>query len=138
MIIRINEESFDITEALGGAAIGDLLTLKLKSKTPDFLGVSVPSIQRCFVAMGAKAEAAAEAGGEFKMLDLLGDEEFLYSMLGLIFLARRSAGEVVTWESVGRTKFTDIELIADDDEEAEAEEDPKAPTVGEVAEPVAV
>ena len=137
MIIRINGESFDITEALGGAAIGDLLTLKLKSKTPDFLGVSVPSIQKCFVAMGAKADAAAAEGKEFQTLDLLGDEEFLYSMLGLIFLARRSSGKPVTWEQVGKTKFSDVELIADDDED-KAEEDPKAPTAGVAAEPVAV
>ena len=135
MIIRVNGVSYDIVDALGGSALGDLLVLKLKTKTPDFKGVTVPFIQKCFADLGKKSEEAEAGGVEFNPLDLLGDDDFLYSMIGLVFLAKRAAGEEVTVDEVKTTKFSDIQLESDEDDEEEA--DPKAPSAGVDGEPAA-
>ena len=44
MKLIVNDVVYDVTASLQNAALGDLLTLKLKTKTVDFLGVTVKFI----------------------------------------------------------------------------------------------
>ena len=61
--------------------------------------------------MGERASKA-----DFNPVDLLDDEGFIINMIGVVYLARRKAGEQVTFEDAGRAAFTDIEIIPDEDE----------------------
>lgn len=130
MRLRVDETEYDITESLQGAAIGDLLELKVKTKTPEFTGVTVKHIQGAFSAVGEKLSE-----GDFDTIDLLGDEDFLHAMFGLIFLARRRAGEKVTVDEAKSVKFADFQIIPDEGEEEAAEELPKESVVGDVPAP---
>jgi hypothetical protein len=60
MKLNVDGKTYDITESLQGAAIGDLLKLKVKTKTPEFIGVTVKFIQRTFTAVGEGARVRAD------------------------------------------------------------------------------
>jgi len=115
----VNDVIYDVTDSLQNAALGDLLKLKVKTKTPEFKGVTVRSIQESFTAVG---ERMTEDG--FEPIDLLGDEDFLRSMAGLIFLARRNSGEQLEVADAFDTRFSAFRIEPDDDE-LEVDEGPK-------------
>jgi len=126
MKLLLSDVEYDVVDSLQGAALGHLMELKIKSKRPDdgFAGVTVPSIQRMFMGLG---ELAKEDG--FEEIDLLGDLEFLDSIIGLVFLARRKAGEQVSYAEVRDTlTFDSFSFVADPDE---VEADPKDEPAGE-------
>lgn len=128
MKLRIDDTEYDVQEAISGATLGDLMKLKVKTKTADFLGVTVKSIKSTFKDIGQRLQDDEE----FDTLDLLGDEGFLINMQGLIYLARRKAGERIEVEDAGDTAFSSFGFIFDDDEaDDETNEagtsDPKAP-----------
>lgn len=96
---------------MNDAALGDLLVLKVKTKTADYSGVSVKTISEMFVSMGKRAQDES-----FSPLDLLDDEAFIVNMIGVVYLARRKAGESVTFEDAASVAFTDLEILADEEE----------------------
>lgn len=110
--IRIGAETFDLATSVNDASLGDLYVLKTKTRSPAFAGVSVKSIAHTFERIGV----ASKVDG-FETIDLLDDEEFIINMVGLVFLARRKAGETITVEQAGRVAFTDLEFIDDDDDD---------------------
>ena len=75
-------------------------------------GVSVKTISETFVRVG---ELAATEG--FSPLDLLDDDVFIQNMIGVVYLARRKAGEQITVDDAADVSFNDIEFITEDDEE---------------------
>ena len=112
MKLIVNDVVYDVTASLQNAALGDLLTLKLKTKTSDFLGVTVKFIQDTFTAVGQRMTDEPD----FDALELLGDEDFLRAMSGLIFLARRGVGETLDVSEAFDTKFQQFRIEPEDDE----------------------
>jgi len=108
----VNDVVYDVTASLQNAALGDLLTLKLKTKTVDFLGVTVKFIQDTFAAVGQRMTDEPD----FDPLELLGDEDFLRAMSGLIFLARRGVGETLDVSEAFDTKFQQFRIEPEDED----------------------
>ena len=112
MKLIVNDVVYDVTASLQNAALGDLLTLKLKTKTVDFLGVTVKFIQDTFTAVGQRMTDEPN----FDPLELLGDEDFLRAMSGLIFLARRGVGETLDVSEAFDTKFQQFRIEPEDED----------------------
>lgn len=112
MKLIVNDVVYDVTASLQNAALGDLLTLKLKTKTVDFLGVTVKFIQDTFTAVGQRMTEQPD----FDPLELLGDEDFLRAMSGLIFLARRGVGETLDVAEAFKTKFQQFRIEPEDED----------------------
>ena len=109
---RVGDSVYGLEESVNDAALGDLLVLKTKTKTADYAGVSIKTIADTFTSMGAKAQTEG-----FSPLDLLDDEAFIVNMIGVVYLARRKAGETVTFEDASRVSFTELEILADVEDE---------------------
>lgn len=116
--LRVGEEVFGLEESVSGASLGDLYQLKVQTSRDGLPGVSVKTISEALTRAGERASEP-----NFDTLDLLDDEVFLQNLVGLVFLARRSAGQQVTFEQAAQVSFQDIELIADDTEEPELPKD---------------
>ena len=112
MKLIVNDVTYDVTASLQNAALGDLLTLKLKTKDPEFLGVTVKFIQDTFTAVGQRMTDEPD----FDPLELLGDEDFLRAMSGLIFLARRGVGETLDVSEAFDTKFQQFRIEPEDED----------------------
>ena len=112
MKLIVNDVVYDVTASLQNAALGDLLTLKLKTKTVDFLGVTVKFIQDTFTSVGQRMTDEPD----FDPLELLGDEDFLRAMSGLIFLARRGVGETLDVSEAFDTKFQQFRIEPEDED----------------------
>lgn len=119
MKLVVDDVAYDITESLQGAALGDLMNLKLKTRRPDdkFLGVTVRFIQDTFESIGTRMQ-----GDGFDPIDLLGDVEFLSAMTGLIYLARRRAGDRIEVSDAANTGFSSVHIEPDEDVEAPKED----------------
>lgn len=115
--IIIAGTSYGLDDSLGRASLGDLYTLKVK------LGVSVKTITTTFQKFGELG-----ANEDFSPLDLLDDENVIRNLQGIVFLARRKAGENITVEDAGMVSFMDIEFELDEADEAAVAEAPKAQT----------
>lgn len=115
MKLAVDGVEYDVVDAISKAALGDLLKLKVKTKTSEFPGVTVKTIQKCFTTIGDLVQSE-----DFDVLDLLGDEDFLINMTGLIYLARRQAGEHLEVSDAAAVSFSSVEFIMDDDEVVEA------------------
>jgi len=147
MKLNVDGVEYDINESMEGAALGDLMNLKIKTRRPEdkemeipkFLGVTVPFIRDVFRDLGDRvltaaaeeeeAEKLAEAGTPlenppegFDYVELLGDERFLDAMTGLVYLARRKAGDNIEVADAARTGFNSVQMVPDEDE---VEADPK-------------
>lgn len=110
--IRVGSETYSLIESVNNAALNDLYALKVQTRRDGSPGVSVKSISETFTRIG---EASAADG--FQSIDLLDDDVFIQNLIGLAFLARRKAGEHVTFEDAGQIAFNDIEIVSDDDDE---------------------
>lgn len=113
--IRVGSEVYSLQDSVSGATLNDLKRLQSQTKS-DWLpgGVTPRTIQDMFVSLGAKAQ---EDG--FEALDLLSDMTFMDNLAGVIFLARRKAGEHLEVSDAGDVAFTDIEFITDEDDEGD-------------------
>lgn len=132
MRLRVDETFYEIGD-IQGSTLGNLMELKVKTKTADFTGVTVKSITDTFQRVGGLFQEP-----DFNPIDLLGDEDFLRTLVGLVFLTKRMAGEPVTVAEVWDTPFDDLEIIPEDEEVAEAEGSPKDSEVEGGSEPLSV
>lgn len=123
--INIQGTEYDLTAAVSAAGLGDLFTLKLKTKALGY-PVTLRSINHLFSHLAERAKDP-----EFEALELLEDEDLLLTLQSLLWLSKRKAGENITFEDAGKIAFTEFHLLADDDEEETAEPDPKAPPVSD-------
>lgn len=131
MKIVISGTPYEFAESVGGASLNSLMELKstTKARDPKGIGVTVESIEAAFTAMTERSQRE-----DFKAVTLLGDEEFLLNIVGVMFLARKKAGEKVTFESCGDVSFQDFSILIDDDDlEDEA---PKGEGVATDPEPI--
>lgn len=115
MKLLISGTAYDLEDAIGEAAIGDLYTLKIK------LGISIKTINTTFETMGEMSKS-----DEFDAMDLLDNPDVMLNLQGLIWLAKRKAGESLTVEDAGRVPFAALSFESDEEPEAEPEIDPKA------------
>ena len=110
--IRVGSETYSLQESVNGATLGDLYALKVQTRRDGSPGVSVKTISDTFTRVGELASADG-----FNPLDLLDDDVFIQNMVGVVFLARRKAGESVTVDDAGEVSFNDIQFITDDEDE---------------------
>lgn len=118
MKLLIQGQAYELQEAIGEAFIGDLYTLKVK------LGISIKTINETFETMGELSQRE-----DFNAMDLLDNSDVMLNLQGLIWLAKRKAGENITVEDAGRIPFAALSFEADPDDldgEVEPEIDPKA------------
>ena len=111
--IRIGSETYSLEDSISQASLGDLYTLKVQTRRDGSPGVSVKSISETFIRLG---ERSAEP--DFTGADLLDDDVFIENMIGVVFLARRNAGENITLEDARGVSFNDIAFIVDDEDDA--------------------
>lgn len=132
MRIELNGNTYDLSEAVSKAKLNDLMELKLKTQSTGE-GVSVKSIRGTFMRMGDTFKAMSGQSDEMTdeqmaealseaFLELLSDAEFVRNFVGVIFLARRRAGEKVTVEEAGEFAFSDIHFIPPSEEAGTSEQ----------------
>lgn len=141
MRIALNDVTYDLSEAVSKAKLNDLMELKVRTQSTGE-GVSVKTIRATFIRMGETfktmngqsddmtdgqmAEALSNA-----FLELLSDTDFVRNFVGVMFLARRRAGEKITVEDAGEFAFSDIRFIPpSSQDEAEEQGDDAAPFTG--------
>lgn len=105
MKIVIAGVAYGLEDSIGKATLGDLYTLKVKS------GVSVKTIRDTFASFSDMSDA----------LDLLDSADALVNLQGVVWLARRKAGESVTFEEAGNISFTELSFEVEDEEGADVE-----------------
>jgi hypothetical protein len=111
--IRVGSETYSLQDSVSGATLNDLKRLQSQTKS-EWLpgGVTPKSIQDMFVSLAEQSQAEG-----FDPIDLLSDMVFMDNLAGVIFLARRKAGEHLEVSEAGDVAFTDIEFIADEEDE---------------------
>ena len=117
--INIQGTEYDLTAAVSAAGLGDLFTLKVKTKALGY-PVTLRTINEFFTRLAEDAKDPT-----FDPMSLLDEEQTLLIFQAILWLAKRKAGEQVTFEDAAPISFTEFSLIAD---EEEAEEDPKGMT----------
>jgi len=110
--IRIGSETYSLEDSISQASLGDLFTLKVQTRKDGSPGVSVKTISETFTRLGEKS-----ADPDFTGADLLDDDVFIENMIGVVFLARRNAGENITLEDARGVSFNDIAFIVDEEDE---------------------
>lgn len=116
MRIIINGEAYSLQESVGGAHLGDLMQLKAQSKTAGFPGVTVPSITGLFKRLG-------ELPDDFEEINLLDDDDFLANVVGVMYLARRKAGENISYQDAAAVAWDDFHFDGDEEEVESAPKD---------------
>jgi len=112
--IRVGETVYSLEESVNGAALGDLYALKVQTRRDGSPGVSVKTISETFKRIGEMAQKP-----DFSPLDMLDDDTFLQNLVGVVFLARRKAGEEITVDDAARVSFDAIGFVEDVDDEAD-------------------
>jgi hypothetical protein len=116
--IQVGEQVYDIVEAISGASLRDLKYLGRETSSKDYPKVTVKSMQDMFNRMGELLDAE---GAE--PVDLLSDDGFLANIIGVVWLARRKAGErELTYDEAGDIGFGDISFPDDEEDDAPKDE----------------
>jgi hypothetical protein len=115
MKIRVGLVEYPLSEGLTHPTNNDVRYLRRASKELDGVAVTPSTMQQFSIDLGESLKAS----GTF---DLFADER-LANLTGMIFLARRKAGDNLTYEDAGDFDLTDWEFIPDADDEVEV---PKA------------
>lgn len=124
MKLVIGETEYDIWDSVNYATLGALDDLQDQSSTATFDGITDPYIRAAWV------EAAELAkNGE----DLRGSQKFRRALMGVVFLAKRRAGEKVTFEDVRALPYADAQIrlsekelaVDDSPKESGAADDPE-------------
>ncbi len=112
--IRIGSEIYDLQSAIGGATLNDLKRLQLQTRS-EWLpgGVTPGSIQESLEWLAGRAEEE-----DFKEIELLSNLPFMDNIAGIVFLAKRKAGEHLEVSEAGDYAFADIEFVEDEDDAA--------------------
>jgi hypothetical protein len=124
MKLVVGDDSYDLVSSVQGAGIGDLRNLKALTKglldVDDNGGVAFPGVTvKTFAALFEGLQDSEQA-------DLASDMNFLLHMQALVWLAKRKAGEPVSFDDCGIP--LDGFTFADDptDEEASSPKDAPA------------
>ncbi len=125
MKLLIGDAEYDIWDSVNYATLGDLDDLQEQSSTPKFDGVTDPYIRDAW-------RIAAELADQGK--SLRGSLQFRKAIQGIVFLAKRKAGEQVSWDDVRAIPYADAQIKFTPKELA-AEEAPKESGAAESPEP---
>ncbi len=111
--IRVGSETYDLQAAISGATLNDLKRLQLQTKS-EWLptGVTPQSIQETLEWLEKRAEE-----DDFEQVERLGNVTFMDNLAGLVFLAKRRAGEHLEVSEAGDVAFTDIQFVADEEDD---------------------
>jgi hypothetical protein len=110
----VNEVRYDLQDAVQHASIRSLVDLQKAA------GISVNTIAETLVGMGEMQSPE----------ELFESVERLNVFAALVFLCRRKAGEQVSFDDASEVSMADVALDFDDDED-EAEDDPKGQSTPE-------
>lgn len=124
MKLVIGDVEYDIWDSVNYATLGDLDDLQEQSSTPTFDGVTDPYIRSAW-------KIAAELVDQGR--SLRESKEFRRAIMGIVFLAKRKAGEEVSWAEVRAVPYVDAQIRFSAKELAE--EDPKESGAAESPEP---
>jgi hypothetical protein len=116
MKIRVGLTEYPLTEGLTHPTNNDIRYLRRASKELDGVAVTPTTIQQFSIDV---VEGMNSTAG----FDLF-EGERLANLTGMIFLARRKAGDNISYEDAGDFDLTDWEFIP---EESDVPEVPKAP-----------
>lgn len=116
--IRVGSETYDLQDAISGATLNDLKRLQLQTKS-EWLPTEVTpqSIQESLQWLSERAKE-----DDFEQVELLGNLTFMDNLAGLVFLARRKAGQHLEVSDAGDVAFTDIQFVDDEDDAAPLDE----------------
>jgi len=121
----VDGNEYDIWDSVNFATLGDLDDLQEQSSTAKFEGVTDPYIREAWVIAADLAEQGKS---------LRGSLPFRRAVMGILFLAKRRAGEDITWADVRKIQYIDAQLKFSEQELA-VEEGPKESEAAESAEP---
>lgn len=113
MKLRVGADLLELDEAIAHPTLRDLKYLARESKK-DGCAVTARTIQDLFLNFQKRSEE-----GTFDSADLLSDPDVLSQLQGLVWLARRHAGEDLTFDAAGDFDLTTFAFI-DDSEDVEA------------------
>lgn len=121
MKLIVGDNKYPLKEAIQGATLRNLYTLKLQTKGDGHPGIGIKSLRDAFKRM---QDRAPKDGTKADPLEFLEDEENLLALQAMVWLCKRHAGEFVTVEEANQFPLSRIGF------EAEAEEPkPEDPTV---------
>lgn len=124
MKLVLGETEYDVWDSVNYATLGALDDLQTQSCTTDFEGITDPYIRAAFI------RAADLPSGT----SLRGQQDFLRALMGIVFLAKRRAGEKVTFAEVREIEYHSAKLRFEPKEMA-AETGPKESGAAESPEP---
>ena len=111
MKLLVGDAEYDVWDSVNYATLGALDDLQEQSSTATFEGVTDPYIRAAFVRVAGLPVGTS----------LRGEQDFRRALAGIVFLAKRRAGEPVTFEDVrnipfheAKLQFSEKELAADD------------------------
>ncbi len=110
MKLILRGEKYDLESAISDATLQTLKVLAVSSQRSGgekFDSVTIGSIMDCFTQLDSTDD----------YLGLFGDPAFLSSFQGLIFLARRKAGEPVTFDECGEFSLQNGDISFDVEDE---------------------
>ena len=107
----IQGKEYDVVEGLSNASLQTLYVLKVRQ------GIGMKSLMQAAQKMTKIADP----------LDLLEDPETFQVLMAVIWLARKNAGENITFEEANEFGISELEIVTEDDDEQPAgAADPKA------------
>lgn len=114
----VGDKKYPLQEAIQGATLRNLYTLKLQTKGEGHPGIGIKSLRDAFQRM---QDNAPKDGAAADPLDFLEDAENLLALQAMVWLCKRHAGESVT---VAEANDFPLSKIGFEAEEEVAAEDP--------------
>lgn len=118
MKLIVGDKKYPLQEAIQGATLRNLYTLKMQTKSHDHPGIGIKSLRDAFQRM---QDSAPKDGSAADPLDFLEDAENLLALQAMVWLCKRHAGEAVTVADANDFPLSKIGFEA---EEETAQEDP--------------
>ena len=122
MKLIVGDKKYPLQEAIQGATLQNLYTLKLQTKGPGTPGIGIKSLRDAFQRM---QDSAPKDGTPADPLDFLEDAENLLALQAMVWLCKRHAGENVTVAQANDFPLSRIGFETDEEPAADAE-DPTA------------
>jgi hypothetical protein len=122
MKLIVGDQKYPLQEAIQGATLRNLYTLKMQTKTEGQAGIGIKSLRDAFQRMQDQAPKDGQAADP---LDFLEEADNLLALQAMVWLCKVHAGEFVTVAEANNFPLSQIGFEADPEEEVPAE-DPTA------------
>lgn len=110
MKLIVGDNKYPLQEAIQGATLRNLYTLKLQTKGEGHAGIGIKSLRDAFQRM---QDTAPKDGTPGDPLEFLEDEENLLALQAMVWLCKRHAGESVTVAEANDFPLSKIGFEAD-------------------------